>query len=149
MNSLLRVPPTFRVWPSTASVCREWSADTSDTRTATNGATLACRGLTPDFEPVNVSSVRAGSDPPGTDEEVDGGGFVGVVGAVEVVAGGVVAVCGGALGAVAGTLGGEVLAAVLSPPPPHPATAQAAATATAALDRARLTRLQDPDLRGD
>jgi hypothetical protein len=75
---LFSVPPTFSVCPPIVSVCEEWSAETSDTLTATNGATLARRGVTPDFEPVNVSSVRAGSAPPGTVELVDGGGFVGV-----------------------------------------------------------------------
>src|SRR3954447_23662847 len=96
-NMLLVVPPTFRVWPLMTSLCDEWSADTSDTRTATNGATLAWRGLMPDFEPVNVSSVRAGSDPPGTVDSLVGGGFTGL-GAVAVDAGGggTVAVCVGA-----------------------------------------------------
>src|SRR3954465_35576 len=108
---LLVVPPTFRVWPLMASLCDEWSADTSDTRTATNGATLAWRGLMPDFEPVNVSSVRAGSDPPGTVDSLVGGGFTGL-GVVEgdvVVGAGEVAVSVGVVGVVDGALGAELL----------------------------------------
>src|SRR3954452_16652873 len=106
---LLVVPPTFRVWPLMTSLCDEWSADTSDTRTATNGATLALRGLMPDFEPVNVSSVRAGSDPPGA-VEVGGGGGVGGAGEGGARAGVVVVVVGaGAACVVAGAAGAELL----------------------------------------
>src|SRR6478672_3744155 len=123
---LLRVPPTFSVWPSIVSLCDEWSAETSDTFTATNGATLALRGFTPDFEAVNVSSVRAGSVPPGVVEAGLGGGFVGVVGAVEVAGGaGVVAVCAGTVGVDDGALCAELLVDFPPPPPPQPAIRQA------------------------
>ena len=92
---LFSVPPTFRVWPSITSLCDEWSAETSEILTATNGATLALCGFTPVLDAVNVSSVRAGSVPPGV-VAVDVG--VGVVGVVGVVGdGGEVAVCVGAL----------------------------------------------------
>src|SRR5437868_3712481 len=107
---LFSVPPTFSVWPSITSLCAEWSADTSDTLTATNGATLALCGVIPDLEAVKVTSVRAGSVPPGVVGIGLGGGFVGVVGLGDVdggdgdgdvaVAGGAVCVEGGALAAV-------------------------------------------------
>jgi hypothetical protein len=77
-------------------LCDEWSAETSEILTATNGATLALCGLMPDLDAVNVSSVRAGSVPPGVVAIDVGGGFVGVVGVVGVVGdGGEVAICVG------------------------------------------------------
>src|SRR5205085_11949829 len=115
--------------------------------TTTKGAKLADRGYTADLDTKNVSSVRAGSVTPAVAAAGRGGGFVGVVGAVEVVAGvgdvavavGVVCVVGG------GVLAAVVVAGFLSPPPPQPAIATTAITA--ALDRMRVTRLEHHDLR--
>ena len=87
------------------SECAEPSADVNVTLTEMNGATLAFVGVTPDFVPLNWSSVRAGSVPPlfggGLFEDVEGGFegvvVVGVVGVVDVGAAGWVVVGAGAV----------------------------------------------------
>src|SRR3954454_19781337 len=129
-NSLLRVPPTLSVCPPITRVCDEWSADTSEILTATNGATLAVRGLTPDRDPVNVSSVRAGSVPPGLVEVVAGGVVgVGVVEGDVVVGAGVGGVCGGGgggggvVGGGGGGGGGRAGCSAARPPPAAPPAA--------------------------
>src|SRR4051812_6223701 len=116
-----------------------------------NGATPAERGFTPLFMPRNSSSVRAGSVPPpfdGSSGLVDDGGFAGAVS---------VGACAGVVAVWVGAAGADVVVAVVAvvaagsledslSPPPQPARATAAATASA-LDRMRITRIQDDDLR--
>jgi hypothetical protein len=85
-NALVRLPPTFAVWPLIVSWWAEPSSEVNVTRTEMNAATLAFVGFTPAFVPLNSSSVRAGSVPPllggGLSDGFVSGGFEGVVAVV-------------------------------------------------------------------